>query len=125
MEKPSVGLWNKTKYYWKFFWNVIFKMLGNIWLITVPFMFSYRVFRIIGSKGLQSSISADTSKAIIVGLSFIFVFNLILLVHGVIIGNSLITIPENIDFYQEMWFIVKNTIPFNGLISLIKYIISL
>ena len=37
MEKPTVGIWNRFKYGWLYFWNVIWKILGSVWMIFFPF----------------------------------------------------------------------------------------
>jgi len=125
MEKPENGIWAKTKYRWKFFWNVIFRLIGSIWLITFPFMVFYKFFRWKGTKGAQSSVSHDMFSAIFWGLIFIFIINLVIVIHGLIEGSYLLVIPESMTFSQETWFIIKNTLPFHGLIKLVLYLFSL
>jgi len=73
---------------------------------------------------MQSSKSHDATSAMIYGLLFIFLINLIIVVHGVIRGNILIDLPEGFDFFQEAWWIIQATLPFHGLFSLIKYLIT-
>jgi len=121
MEKPTEGIWFTVKYYWKVFWNVIWKILGNIFLITVPFVFFYKIFRV----RQTSEPARNFMLALIMGFLFIFVINLIIVIHSLIQGNTLVTLPEATDFFQEAWWIIKTTMPFHGLISLFRYLITL
>ena len=125
MERPTKGIVEKAKYGWFFFYNVIWHFFGLVWLISFPFVIFYKIFRIQGSKGFQSSKSADFMKALIFGLIFIFVINLVIVIHGLIQGNTMLTIPENMTFIEESWFIIKSTMPFHGIIKLAQYIFSL
>jgi len=125
VEKPEMGIWRHIVYYWKLFWNVIFKELGLIWLITFPFVIFYKIFRIRGSKGFQSSKASDFTKAIIWGLLFIFFINLILAIHGLATDSIEYTFPEETGIYQKTWLIILTTLPFHGLVSLGIYLVGL
>lgn len=123
MEKPENGIYKTFKYYWLFWWNVIFKLIGSVWLITFPFIVFYKYFRWRGSKGFKSSPSYDTASAIIWGLLTIFVVNLIIVIHGLVRGTALLTIPDNMTFFEETWFIIRNTLPFHGIAKLLHYLL--
>lgn len=126
MAKPSEGIWALTKYYWKFFFNVIWKMLGNIFLISVPFVFFYNIFKWQGSKGQTSSESHNVSLALTTGLIFIFIINIFILAHGLFKGNTIITMPEGtLTNFQEIWYMIVQTLPFHGLFNLGKYLIGI
>jgi len=124
MEKPEIGIWRHIVYYWHLL-KVWWKFFGNIWLITFPFVIFYKIFRIHGSKGFQSSKQGDFTKAIIYGLVFIFVINLILAVHGLATESIIYEFPPDIGIYQKTWFIILTTLPFHGLVSLGIYLFSL
>ena len=123
--KPEIGIYAKFKYWGWYIPKLIWKFLGNIFLISVPFVFFYKLFRWRGSKGLQSSKSADLTKAFIWGMIFVFLINLVILTHSAIAGNTLLIIPENMDIYEESWFIIKNSMPFHGLYKLGGYLMNL
>lgn len=124
MEKPDKGIWKNITYYWKLFWNVVFKELGLIWAIAFPFVIFYKIFRIQGSKGLQSSISADLMKSIVYGLIFIFVINLVLAIHGLATESIIYDFPLETGIYQKTWLIILTTLPFHGLVSLVQYLVT-
>jgi len=125
MSKPSEGIWFNVVYYWKLFWNVIFKFIGNLWLITFPFVLFYKYFKFSGSKGIQSSSSSNALKAIIYGVIFIFFINLILTIHGLATESIIYNFPENTGIYQKTWIIILTTLPFHGVVSLIQYLLSI
>lgn len=118
LQKPKTGLWKRTVYYWKYFWNVIVKFLANLFLISVPFVLWYRILGLMDTSSPMKNFLWASAIAII----FIFITNLIILIHGLIAGNQMITIPQNMNNYQEMWFIIKSTLPFNGIGKLIALI---
>ena len=121
MEKPSEGLLSKLKYYWLFFKNVIWRIFGNLWLITLPFILFYKVLR---SRNISEP-AKNVFIALFLGILFMFVINLILITHGLLQGNSFISLPENTDTFIEIWEIIKLSMPFKGIFATLKYIISL
>lgn len=121
--KPDIGYWKHVVYYWHLL-KVFWRFLGNIFLITLPFMFAYKIFKWQGSKGFESSISHNIISAIITGLIFIFIINLILVVHGLLTGSLIPVLPEDVGFYEQTYLIILTTLPFHGVFSLIYYLIS-
>jgi len=119
MQKPLAGVWAKTKYYWDYFWNVIFRLFGELFLITLPFVAFYRFAKLKDN----SSTGKNVLVALFLGLIFIFIINLILLIHGLIRGTFTGTMPQE-GFFLEAWWIIKMVLPFHGIASLVSYIIS-
>lgn len=125
MAKPDLGVLLKTKYYWNYFWNVIWVIFGDIWLISVPFVFFYKLFKFKGKNGVESSTSNNLFSAIILGLGFIISINLIILAHSALFNsNILLTIPVTTSFYEETWFIIQSILPFRGIASLFVYLFN-
>lgn len=121
MDNPDSGIWNHTKYYWKIFFNVIWKISGNVWLIFFPFTI---IFSLVKLKNTSEQFK-NFIISLIIFLVYLFVTNTIILIHGLVSGNILIAIPEGLDSFKEYLFLFKQTLPFHGLISLVKYIIYL
>lgn len=121
-EKPQNGIWKNFKYYWKFFFNVIWKMLGNVWLIFFPLVAIYRL--VIKWRNI-SEIAKNWWIAIKYFLLYLFVVNTVILVHGLIKGNTFVAIPEGISTYQEYFVLFIQLLPFHGLYSLVQYLIQL
>jgi len=121
VEKPTKGIWKTIVYWWKVWWNVIWRFLGNIFLISVPFVLFYKLF----SWRQTSEPAKNLFLSIIYGLIFVFIINLVIVIHGFMTGNSMIVIPGEMTFFQETYFIIKNTLPFHGIFKLITYLIYL
>ena len=119
--KPENGIWKKSKYYWGIA-LIVWKISGNIFLISIPFVFAYRYFKWRGQKGVQTAIGTNVKNALLFGLGFIFVMNLILTIIGIVEGTLLLSFSEGLDIYKKVWLIILNTIPFHGLINLILYL---
>jgi len=122
--KPDVGIVRHIKYYfnWIKFW---FRIGGWIWAIAFPFVIFYRLFRIQGSKGFQSSKSADFTKAVILGLLLIFVVNLLMITTGFLDGSLVSTFSEEATQFQRAGLVALQALPFHGVASLIIYLIGL
>lgn len=121
MDKPTEGIFQKMKYYWKLFlvgWNIA----GYLILITLPFRVFYMLFRSIGSKGLQSSKSADIMKALIWGFGLMFVVNLVLLGYAGFSGNTDFLNLDSADVFTGTWQYVVYAIPFHGVLNLIMFL---
>lgn len=123
MAKPDKGIVRHFIYYWKVF-LVSFRLLGWIWAIAFPFVIFYKIFRIQGSKGFQSSKAADFAKAVIWGLVFVFIVNLIMIVTGFLDGTIISSFPEDATQFTRTWLVVLQSLPFHGAASLIKYLIG-
>jgi len=124
MLKPTMGIWNHIVYYFNVS-KVWWKFLGNIWLITIPFVFIYRYNRFSGRKGIQSSKSADLTRALIYGILFILFVNMAFVIYGLMDGSAGYVFSEGMSIYQKMTAIFTYTIPFHGLYSLLKYLSTL
>jgi hypothetical protein len=55
---------------------------------------------------------------------YLFITNMIFVVHGAIKGNSYVTIPDGVSTYQEYFSLFLQMLPFHGVVSLVKYIIG-
>ena len=117
LKNPEQGVWSKFKYGWAFFWGVIWRLFGNIWLITVPFVFFYRVL-----KMRQTSEPAkNLTMALIFGFLFILFINLIIIIVNLLSAEPTLILPEG-DMYDKSWFLIKIVLPFHGIIALANYI---
>jgi len=122
MEKPDKSKpISLMKYYWLYFWNVIWEILANLYLITAPFVLIYTII----SKLTMISPAKNFLLTSLIGIMFIGIFNLILAIDGLINGNSMIEIPKNIDKFQQYYFIIKETLPFHGGWNLLTHLINL
>lgn len=119
--KPENGIWKNAKYYWGI-GLIIWKILGNIFLISIPFALAFRYFKWKGQKGVQSSTGTNLKNALLVGFFFIFVMNLIFTAVALADGTLLLSFSEGIDNYRKVWLIILNTIPFHGVGNLILYL---
>jgi len=120
MEKPDEGLWKHTVYYWHvslFIW----KMLGLIFLITIPFMFFYKFIR--GRN--TSELYKNMLKTAIFGLLFILIVNMILVIYKFTAGEITYVFTDGIDIYKKVAVILYLNLPFHGLAKLISYLISI
>jgi len=119
MAKPLVGVFAKFKYYFAFFINVIWKLFGTIFMISLPFVALYKII----SSTDTTSPAKNLLKAVLYSLLFMFLMNLIFLIHGLIRG-TIILHPPDMNFMTEVWWIVKLTLPFHGVANLIAYIVG-
>jgi hypothetical protein len=124
MEYPEIGIWKHVVYGWKFFWNVIFREFGFIWMIFFPFILIYKIFRFRGSKGLQSSKSADFMKTVLWGLFFITFVNMLLITTGTLDGTLIANFPEDITKAHRALLILYQALPFHGIGSLIYFLVT-
>lgn len=121
MAHPDHGLWQHTVFFWKLFYNVIWEILGTIWLIFFPFTLIYKIVsgrdtgKIWGTFFLSAGIF----------LLYLFVAKTIILIHGIVSGNTFIILPEGTGTFQEYLFLFRYALPFHGLWSLGKYLIGL
>ena len=122
---PERGIWRTTVYYSMLFWNVILVILGLLWALAIPFIAFYKINRAIGSKGLQSSRSADTTKALFYGIIFIFIVNLLIISTGILMGTVESTVTEGSALEPTAWLVVLKAFPFHGIANLIQFITTL
>lgn len=105
------------------YWEIaktIWLILGTIFLITIPFNLFYRFF-----KGRNTSEPIkNIFMTILFGMIFIFIINLILVIVGLIQGTIMINFSTDWDIFKKTWYVIKQTLPFHGVIELIKYIFT-
>lgn len=120
-EKPIGGIWKNTVYYWNLWWNVIFVMLGLVYLIFVPLIIIYKFVR-------QRNIS-ETAKnlylAILWFILYLFVVNAVIIMQRIITGTITIELEAGMDNFQQYLVIFINLLPFHGLVNLVVYLIQL
>jgi len=119
IEKPS-GIYLTFYYYISYFFKVIWYILGLLLLISLPFTIVYRILNLKNN----SSTGSNILWSIIISLAFMFFMNLILTIHS-LISSTLVMNPPDSTLFGELLWIIKQTVPFHGLYSLIVYIISL
>lgn len=121
MAKPDSGYWKTVVYFWKFFWNVIFRLIGDVWFIFFPLVVIYRLVSLRGTD----KVAQNFFISFVIFASYLFVVNTIILVHGVVSGNTIVTIPEGSDTFGEYFYLFKYMLPFHGIYALGKYLLQL
>jgi ABC-type multidrug transport system fused ATPase/permease subunit len=121
MENPETGIWLHVVYYWKFFWNIIWELLGNIILIFFPLTLIYSIMSLIDKSKVAKNILISSLIFII----YLVLVNSIMLTHSALKGNSFITLPENLDIFHEYLFLSMKVLPFHGLINLATYLFKI
>ena len=120
MEKPASGLWKTAVFYFMFSKNVILEIIGNVWLIFLPLVIIYKIIK---GQNLSEPYK-NVIKASIYFLIYLFVVNSVILIHGLIQGNTLIpAIPQGENTFLNYLKILVYLLPFHGLFSLLKYLI--
>ncbi|MCK9370205.1 hypothetical protein M0R04_09895 [Candidatus Dojkabacteria bacterium] len=119
MEKPDTGIWKNIVYGWLYFWNVIWKILGNVWLIFFPLILIHFFVKLHNT----AEVFKGWMISIVIFLAYLFITNSVIFVHGLVSGNNLITIPENADVWTEYFILLKYMLPFHGLYALSKFIL--
>ena len=118
MAKPTDGIWLNFKYYISFFFNVIFKILGNLWLITLPFVFIFRVVHNLGDKSMPAK---NAKNAFYIFILYLFIINSIFVVYKIIVGDANIDI-QGIDRFKAYFMIGIELLPFHGIANLLVFL---
>ena len=120
MEKPSEGIFQKTKYFFKLA-RVVWGIIGLISLITLPFIFFKWIWR-----------KSDTSteiKAFILGLItfliFILIVNLIVIVVNISSGSLIYQLDKSLDFFGQAKQVISLIFPFHGIVALFKFLFGM
>jgi len=113
--KPDNKILNKIDYWGRFAWNLGKRVFVNLWMIIFNFMVFYWFF------GLTNK-SKEGRNLLLAFLTMVFLQIFIRLLLLVITND--IEIPGELNLYSKMWFIIKFIMPFKGVYSLIKFIIS-
>lgn len=120
MDKPEVGIYQKTKYSFKVF-LFVWKLLGLIFLVTFSFTLIYKfVNRVDDSKKWRSLF-----RTLLIGFLIIFIVNLITIIINQASGNSLYLFADSLGFFDKAKLIITWVFPFHGIVSLISYLINL
>lgn len=120
MQKPDKGIFKKIKYWWSLL-MIVWKFLGNIFLITVPFKIIYWMI-----KGRNiSEPYKNAGKTIWMGLLFIFFINLLLVIAKAVEGTLEMDFPTGYSIYQKVAVIIYLHLPFHGLFALLKYMVTI
>jgi hypothetical protein len=118
MAHPESGYWKHTIYYWKYFWNVIWATIGNIWFISFPFVCIIKVVKLFdSSKPVKTWVIS-----FLIFFSYLFITNSIFLVYNITEGSKTLIIPETDKFNQYLYIFIQ-TLPFHGIYALGKYIV--
>lgn len=121
MEKPTSGIYHKFIYNWGLF-KVIWRFLSNLWLITFPFVFLYRVvFNPIDDSKKWRSIF----RTAFWGCLIITFINLGIIAYKYKMGEALYTFPEGIGQFGTIGLIYLYSLPFHGVVALVQYLITL
>jgi len=121
MAHPDSGLWQHIKYYWLFFFNVIWAFMLEIHLIFLPFYLMYLAFK----SNNNSTTGKNVMFSALIVLIFMFVVNTIFTIDNILNGVINISIPTNLSSFEKFIFIGTNLLPFHGLGNLIMYLIQL
>lgn len=113
-----IGVYRSFIYYLHCFF-FIWKMLGYIFMIIIPFSFFYFIFNLINSSTKMKNLILSG----ILGLTFIFIINLLITIISLVNGSISLNLEGN--QFTQILKVILLTIPFHGVASLIKYIISL
>lgn len=106
-------LWDKVRLAWRF--------LGNIFLISIPFVVFYKLFRTRNT----SEPAKNFLLSFIIGFGFILLINLLIVVVGLIDGSFLTQFTADMDIYKKTWLVIQQTLPFRGIVRLIVYGVGL
>jgi len=116
--KPSVGIYRHFLFYIHSFFY-IWRLLGYIFMIIIPFSIFYFIFNLINSSTKAKNIILSG----ILGLTFIFVINLLITI--VSLANGSISLALEGNQFTKILQVILLTLPFHGVFSLIIYLISL
>lgn len=113
------GIWEGIKHNWRIF-KVAFGFLGNIFLISIPFVILYRII----STRQTSEPARNWFWTIIIGLIVILFVNMTIVVVSAYNGTLTGSLPEG-DFFAQSLFLFKSLAPFHGVYNLGDYLINI
>lgn len=114
-----IGIYRSFIYYSHIFFY-IWKMMGYIFCIIIPFLIFYFIFNLINSSTKAKNLILSG----ILGIAFIFVINLLITIIGLVNGSISLALNNQNQFMQILQ-VIRLTMPFHGIISLVIYLISL
>lgn len=113
---PEIGIYRHLIYYLHII-LFIWQLLSKIFFIIIPFSFVYFTLNLVNnSTKLKNLILSG-----IIGISFIFVVNLLMTI--VELANGSVSLVLQGNEFNQIFQVIFLTIPFHGLISLINYIV--
>jgi len=118
--KPTMGYWAQAKWYLSYFWNVIFRIFGNVWLMFMPLVLVYKALRLRN----VSEVNKNIKLSVYFFIFYLFMVNILFVMFKVVTGEITILLPEGLTQNQQIWALFLHLIPFGGLISLVKYLIG-
>ncbi len=121
VSKPSEGIWAEVVYYWKFSINIVWRLLGDLYLVFLPLYVFYRLLHLSSNISLPAR---NFTRATFLFILYLFITNTVVLVHGVVKGNTIILIPEGLDNFKEYWLIFLYLLPLHGIGNLILYLLQ-
>lgn len=115
MAKPENGIWDGFKYYWFAWWKGWYSIISNLWLVFLPLVLTYKIVKSRNySQGWNNLFLSS-----VIFLIYLFITNSIVLIHGLAVGNTLLTLPE--DSFKSFQVIAIELIPLHGVGNLILY----
>jgi len=120
INKPTKSF-DKVKYYGLVVKNVWWQVFTYLWLIILPFMVIYTLVKLRDDDKTLANITIS----LLIFTIYLFIINLFLAIHSAVEGNTFIIIPEGLDMFQEIWVIIKSSLPYRGLYRFISWIIGL
>lgn len=122
MENPGPSeTWLTIIYGWKIFWNVIYELVGNLWIMFLPFVVIFKI----ANKWDATSEVKNFFWSFIIFLLILFIVNSIVLVYKISMGTISLNFAEGTSEVIGYLSVFKRILPFHGIGSLIKYILSL
>jgi len=105
----------EVEYWCRFFWNILKKEFINFWMIFFNFLILYKIFKWTGD-------SSKKGRNIMLAFLTLFLFQMFISMVMIIIGNiEIYVIPEDLEQFGKMWFVIKSVIPFKGIGQLISF----
>lgn len=118
MEKPESGIWQNTKYYWLFTWRVVYRIIGDIWLLFFPMVIIWKVVH----RRNTSENYKSFFTSLVIFLAYLFITNTIMFIYDIIQGNISVNIPAEMDKFQAYFMLFIKILPFHGIGNLIGYV---
>jgi hypothetical protein len=122
MANPDSGAWLHVVFYWKFFWNVIFNIFSDLWLILLPFMVIYTIVNLF-NKNTNSPMSIFFTSLIIF-LAYMFITNTVIFIYDLVNGNITYILPPSTNQFSAYFLIIQRLIPFHGVASFVVFLFS-
>jgi len=121
MAYPETGIWKHFVFGWLFFWNVIWKIFSEIWLIFLPLLIMIKLINL----GDTTSPAKNLIKAIVYFLLYLFIANSVIAIHDLAVGKITININPGENIFTEYLQTTLVLLPFHGVVNLLVYIVNL